>query len=59
MSNLRKLFEELKTLKEENKSPKNTKEIWSLLGQKKWEEAGFNSEEEAASWASENSYHNL
>lgn len=39
--------------------PKNTKEVWALLGAKNWEEAGFKSEEEAAAWLAENPYSNI
>lgn len=60
MSEIEKLLRELKNMKEEaGNGPKNTKEVWAMLGAKDIEGAGFASEEEAAAWIEENAYANI
>lgn len=59
MSEIEKLLRELKNMKEARNGPKNTKEVWAMLGAKDIEGAGFASEEEAAAWIEENAYTNI
>ena len=55
------LLNELRNMKinANSNNVQNTRETWSKLGQGKWKEAGFASEEEAIQFISDNPYVNI
>jgi len=59
MSDLEKLFNELKNLKSSKSSIENSKDTWKLIGNRDFSGAGFNSEEEVKQWILDNPYSNL
>ena len=59
MSEIEKLLQELRNLKEEKKNIPNNSKTWSCIGSKDWTEAGFNDEAEAREWMASNEYANL
>jgi len=60
MSNeIEKLLQELRAIQSTGKNIPNTKDVLRLIQQGNWKEAGFDSEEEAKQWISDNPYMNL
>jgi hypothetical protein len=59
MSELETLLKELRTMKLTKTKVANTAETWSKIGQKDWQGAGFNSEEEMVQFISDNPYLNM
>jgi hypothetical protein len=60
MSNeIEKLLQELRAIQSTGKNIPNTKEIWSLIGEGKWKDAGFESEDELKQFINDNPYSNL
>ena len=59
MSEIDKLLNELRAIQSTGKNIPNTKEIWSLIGEGKWKDAGFESIEEMQQFINDNPYLNL
>lgn len=59
MTEIEKLLNELRDMKNEAKSIENTRDIWACIGNKDWEGAGFANEAEALEWLEKNEYSNL
>jgi hypothetical protein len=60
MSNeIEKLLQELRAIQSTGKNIPNTKEIWSLIREGKWKDAGFDSIEEMQNFIADNPYSNL
>jgi hypothetical protein len=57
-SELEKLLNELKNIKNEQKSVPNNLDTWSKIANKDWDSLGM-TEEEVKAWISENPYVNL
>ena len=56
---IEKLLLELRNLKNNKKNIQNNGNTWAYIRVKDWTGAGFESEEEAKVWISENPYSNI
>ena len=61
MSEIQKLLNELKNMKGEDRANHiaNTRDVWSKIGAKNLESAGFESEADLVSWLEQNEFSNI